>query len=310
MYKLKQEKIEELVKRATKSLYNYCKENSLHFLVTGSSGGLDSAITLGLAERACKLAEAENYKLVSVGLIMPCHSKDDAERLGRAAIEKFHAHEIKIDLSDVYDFIENKYLSPIETSVLAIRREAGLAPDDQTLAWDEKIVHGNIKARSRMMLGTYNVARLLGSGLVLSTDNQSECWMAFWTHHGDVGDFGMIQELLKGLELFDVARFLEVPAEIVAAKPDDGLAIAGGDEDQLGATYPNLDTIMISLIQKGFDVDGSREQLKPLPVIEGFDQKVVENLARRCLNGAHKRRGCLNLSRKELGVEDFKEIVL
>ena len=310
MYKLKQDQIAELVKRATESLYHYCVENNLHFLVTGSSGGLDSAITLGLAERACKLAEAENYKLVSVGLIMPCHSKPDAERLGREAIQKFNAKEIKIDLSDVYDFIENKYLDPIESSVLEIRRDAGLAPDDATLAWDQKIVHGNIKARSRMMLGTYNVARLLGSGLVLSTDNQSECWMAFWTHHGDVGDFGMIQELLKGLELFDVARYLEVPAEKISAKPDDGLAIAGGDEDQLGATYPNLDTIMISLIQKGFDVNGSREQLKSLPVIEGFDQKVVESLARRCLNGAHKRRGCLNLSRKELGIADFKKIVL
>lgn len=310
MYRLNEEKIKELVERATTSLYNYCKENTLHFLVTGSSGGLDSAITLGLAERACKLAAADNYKLVSVGLIMPCHSKPDAERLGREAIKKFNAKEIKIDLSQVYDFIESNYLDAIEGSVLDIRRQAGLAPDDATLAWDLKIAHGNLKARSRMMLGTYNVSRLLGSGLVLSTDNQSECWMAFWTHHGDVGDFGMIQELLKGLELFDIARYLEVPAEIVAAKPDDGLAIAGGDEDQLGATYPNLDTIMISLIQKGFDVDGSREQLKNLPIIEGFDQKVVESLARRCLNGAHKRRGCLNLSRKELGVEDFKEIVL
>jgi len=120
----------------------------------------------------------------------------------------------------------------------------------------------------------------------------------------------MIQELLKGLELYDVARYLDVPAGIIAAKPDDGLAIAGGDEDQLGATYPNLDTIMISLIQKGFDTDGSREQLKSLPVIDGFDPKVVESLARRCLNGAHKRRGCLNLNRQELALDDFEKIVL
>jgi len=310
MYKLTKQQIKTIVDNASQRLFEYCRECNLHFLVTGSSGGLDSAITLGLAEKACQLAEKENYQLISVGLIMPSHSKPEAETLGREAIQKFKAKEIKIDLSDVYDFIEDNYLEPIESAVLNIRREAGLAPDDATMAWDLKVAHGNLKARSRMMLGTYNVARLLGSGLVLSTDNKSEQWMAFWTHHGDVGDFGMIQELLKGLELFDVARYLEVPAGIIAAKPDDGLAIAGGDEDQLGATYPNLDTIMISLIQKGFDPDGSREQLKSLPIIEGFDPKVVESLARRCINGAHKRRGCLNLTRTDLGISEIENIKL
>ncbi len=310
MYKLKEKEIETIVSSASASLFEYCQKNKLHFLVTGSSGGLDSAITLGLAERACTLAKEKDYKLVSIGLILPCHSKPDAENFGRKAIEKFGAKEIKIDLTEIYDFIEKTKLDKIDQDIFDILQKEGLSPEQNVLDWDKKIVRGNIKARLRMMLGTYHVARSLGSGLVLSTDNKSEQWMAFWTHHGDVGDFGMIQELLKGLELYDVARYLGVPEEIVKAKPDDGLAISGGDEDQLGATYPNLDTIMISLIQKGFDPDGDLKQLENLPQIEGFDQNIVESLARRCINGAHKRRGCLNLSRQELGVEDLKNIVL
>jgi NH3-dependent NAD+ synthetase len=71
----------------------------------------------------------------------------------------------------------------------------------------------------RMAFGTYHIARMM-KGMVLSTDNLSEYWMAFWTLHGDVGDFGMIQMMLKGLELYDLARYLGVPSEIIAARPE------------------------------------------------------------------------------------------
>ena len=56
-----------------------------------------------------------------------------------------------------------------------------------------RIRKGNIKARIRMMY-LYNVAQI-NKGLVLSTDNYTEYLLGFWTLHGDVGDFGMIQNL-------------------------------------------------------------------------------------------------------------------
>jgi len=160
-----------------------------------------------------------------------------------------------------------------------------------------------------MMLGTYHVARMI-KGIVLSTDNLSEFWMAFWTICGDVGDYGMIQQLLKGLELSELAIYLGVPEEIVAAKPDDGLAIAGGDEDQLGAAYPVIDQIMIKLVQSGFDPDGEMDQLDSLPQISGFDQDLVHGLARRALIGSYKRKGTVILSRTYLGLPEVDELNL
>ena len=82
MYKLTQEQCKTVVERGATALYEYCRKFGIHFLVTGSSGGLDSAVTLGFVEQACLLAKAEEYILVSVGITMPINSKPAAERLG------------------------------------------------------------------------------------------------------------------------------------------------------------------------------------------------------------------------------------
>ena len=67
---------------------------------------------------------------------------------------------------------------------------------------------------------------------------------------------------------------------------------------------------MTELIQKGFDPDGGREQLKNLPGIEGVDEKTVHSLAARSVAGAFKRRGAINLERKDLGLPEIKDIKL
>lgn len=305
-HKLTQKQIENVVERAARALFRYCQDSEIHYVVTGSSGGLDSAITLALAERACGLAKKDGYKLCSVGLIMPSHSKPDAERLGREAIKKFNAEEIFIELSGAFDFIAEKVLTDVNLKLKDILAKHGNAPSADW-EWSDRIARGNIKSRLRMMCGTYHVARML-KGIVLSTDNLSEYWMAFWTLHGDVGDFGMIQNIMKGLELYDIARYLGVPQEIIDARPDDGLGISSGDEDQLGAAYPILDQTLVSLIQKGFNVDGAISQLDNLPETDGVPNEAVRRLAERALHGAHKRKGTKNLSREELGLPDLSEI--
>ena len=49
------------------------------------------------------------------------------------------------------------------------------------------IANGNLQARCRMMY-LYDIASR-HKGLVMSTDNQTEYQLGFWTIHGDVGDF-------------------------------------------------------------------------------------------------------------------------
>lgn len=312
-YQLSQDKCAEVVEKAAKKLAEYCIEYDLKYLVVGSSGGLDSAATLGLAEQAKDIAAEFMHDITIVGLIMPCDSKLDAERLGRQAIQAFGAEEIKIDLTDQFDHAMTNLVPDVDEQVEAILRKNADIDGLQSLDWSKKITQGNIRARLRMIFGTYHVARMFKKAMVLSTDNLSEYWMAFWTLHGDVGDYGMIQNVLKGLELYDIARYLGVPEGIINAQPDDGLGIAGGDADQIGAEYSEVDKIMIKLIQAGFNPNGSMDQLNsPLPKVEveGIGAGTVRIIATRALTGQFKRLTPFSLNRDVLGLPSIKDIEL
>lgn len=309
MYRLTREEIKNVVNKGAGSLCNYCIKYGIHHVITGSSGGLDSTVKLGFAQKAKQFAAEKNFNLTSVGLIMPCQSKPEAERLGRKAIRKFNAEEIYQDFTELFEFAYQNVVSD-NIQIKRILERTGGQQALKNWNWAKKIAQGNIKARLRMTFGTYHVARMM-EGIVLSTDNLSEFWMAFWTLHGDVGDFGIIQNILKGLELYGIARFLDVPQEIIDAKPDDGLGVSGGDENQLGANYPTIDQVMIKLIQAGFDPDGSVNQLENIPNIDiDCAPEAIYKLAKRCLLGAFKRKGSIVLSRQDLGLTPINELRL
>ncbi len=92
------------------------------------------------------------------------------------------------------------------------------------------------------MLQLYDLARK-HNGIVLSTDNFTELMLGFWTLHGDVGDYGMIQNLWK-TEVYGLAQFMVNsydrydPAKkalqlAVDAVATDGLGVTDSDTDQL-----------------------------------------------------------------------------
>lgn len=306
-YKLTQQQIETVVQRGAQALVDYCQQWNIHYVVTGSSGGLDSAAILGFVKIACQKAAEKDFSLTSVGLIMPCQSSPKDERLGQEAIRVFGAKEIYVKLDHIYDFIKKNLFWQIDLDTKDIFWQ-GSTGTLEDWSWSEKIAQGNIKARLRMMVA-YHVARML-KGMVLSTDNLSEFWMGFWTLHGDVGDFGIVQNILKGLELYDIARYLKVPQEIIDRKPSDGLGVTSTDEEQLGANYLVLDQVMTRLIQQDFNPEGSLDQLHNLPMIPGVSEEVIYKLAKRCLCGSFKRKGPVVLSREDLGLPSIEEIEL
>jgi NAD+ synthetase len=319
MYHLTKEQIQRVIKKTAWSIFNYCRQNNICFPVTGSSGGLDSAVILALINEAQKIARQKGYPLYSIGVTLPCHSDPIDLILGRKAIQAFGTREVHVDLTPIYDFIDTRIFGSVEQQVEYILRDTAALRkfegevEAAVLERAQKIVHGNIKARLRMALGTYFVANQIGihrGSMVMCTDNLSEYWMAFWTDHGDVGFFGAIQNLLKHHELYDIAKsFPAMPPEIIARKPTDGLGITSGDEEQLGP-YEFLERTMIGLIQKGFKINGPSQQLKNLPNLPGIPKEYVQQTAKRCLNGAFKRRGSFTLTRRALGLPEAKNIKL
>lgn len=102
----------------------------------------------------------------------------------------------------------------------------------------------NTRARLRMTT-LYYYAGLYGL-LVAGTGNKVEDFgVGFYTKYGDGGvDISPIADLLKS-EVYEIGAFLEVPESIMNAAPSDGLfGDARSDEDQIGASYPELEWAM------------------------------------------------------------------
>ena len=95
------------------------------------------------------------------------------------------------------------------------------------------------------MVTLYQIAQS-NNGLVVGTGNKVEDFgVGFYTKYGDGGvDLSPIADLMKS-EVYEIARFLGINKEIIAAAPTDGLwGDDRTDEDQLGASYDELEWAM------------------------------------------------------------------
>jgi len=84
---------------------------------------------------------------------------------------------------------------------------------------------------------------------VAGTGNKIEDFgVGFFTKYGDGGvDISPIADLLKS-QVYGLAKELNVVESILQAKPTDGLFADGrSDEDQMGATYDELEWAMLAL---------------------------------------------------------------
>jgi len=113
----------------------------------------------------------------------------------------------------------------------------------------DKIARGNIIARQRMII-LYALSNQLG-GLVVGTGNLSEYLLGYFTLHGDgAWDINPLARLFK-TQIFELAKFLGVPKEIISKKSTAGLWPGQTDEGELGFSYQDADPILyFSIIKK------------------------------------------------------------
>ena len=118
--------------------------------------------------------------------------------------------------------------------------------------------------RSRIRMTTLYAIGQTNSCLVAGTGNKIEDFgVGFYTKYGDGGvDLSPIADLTK-TEVWKLAAHLGVANEITSAKPTDGLwGEDRSDEDQLGATYPELEWAMAFSGSEDGLSDRQREVLK------------------------------------------------
>jgi NAD+ synthase len=183
--------------------------------VVGISGGVDSALTSALCART---------GLPTVCVELPIHQPEDHvtrawEHIGALRQEFPQTHALRVDLTPVY-----------EATAAALFNEE---PTFLALA--------NTRSRLRMT-ALYAVAQTRGA-LVAGTGNKVEDFgIGFFTKYGDGGvDLSPIAGLTK-TQVYKLAAHLGVPQSILQAAPTDGLwPDDRSDEDQIGATYPELE---------------------------------------------------------------------
>ena len=215
---------DKVVNHITKWLLNYAKNANVNGFVIGISGGIDSAVTSTL----CALTG-----LPTLCVEMPIYQAESQVNRGKEHINQLkrnfaNVDSTKIDLTQTFESFKNLF-----PAIVSDNRELPLA---------------NSRARLRMTT-LYYLAGTRNS-LVVGTGNKVEDFgVGFYTKYGDGGvDVSPIADLLKS-EVFELGRFLEIPQSILEAKPTDGLfGDNRSDEDQIGATYDELEWAMQQVI--------------------------------------------------------------
>lgn len=226
----------------------YIQNNNLGAMVLGISGGIDSTVVAAICHEVSK-----QTSIPLIGRSLPIKNKNDefstSKLVGEAFCDNF-------EVTNLYE-VFNKFLTLVDGDNLVSLKRTPIAD-------------GNIQARLRMIY-LYNLASI-HKGLVLSTDNQTEYQLGFWTIHGDVGDFNPLFGLWK-TEVYELAKWIEVMYgtmaegadeamdmddylnkelaiyKSIALTPTDGLGISNSDLDQIGAkSYAEVDDILQTML--------------------------------------------------------------
>jgi NAD+ synthase len=228
---------------------SYAEKNGISSLVIGVSGGIDSAVVSTLC--------AETGLPVFV-LGMPILQNKEQESLSSnhlAWLVKKYANVVAHEIE----------LTPLFHSFCDTLRVHGFGSNNLALA--------NSRSRLRMVT-LYQVAGST-NGIVVGTGNKIEDYgVGFYTKYGDGGvDIAPIADLYK-TEVWTLGKYLGVDPSIIDAPPTDGLwDDSRTDEDQLGATYVELEEAMESSsgpaveILKRFNTLNSHK-MAPLPTFK------------------------------------------
>jgi NAD+ synthase len=224
-------------KSITKWIEKYSTDNNIVSLIVGISGGIDSALV-------STLCASTGMRTLVVSL--PIKQKENqlarARNHAKWLLSKFDNVEfIEKDLTGVFESFGNVFTEKEKT--------------DLSLA----------NSRSRIRMTTLYQISGVNSGIVVGTGNKIEDFgVGFFTKYGDGGvDISPIADLTKS-EVRDISRYAGINLEILEAKPTDGLwEDDRSDEDQMGATYEELEWAMEF---KGLLSDLKKRELEVLKI--------------------------------------------
>jgi len=266
--------IDQVYKALVLGVKDYFNKMGFKKAILGSSGGIDSAVTLAIA---CEALGKENVHAI----LMPSpyssdHSIKDAVQLSK-------------NLNNPYDIIPIKevYESFLST----------LKPLFKDLPFS--LAEENIQSRSR---GNLLMALANKFGYVLlNTSNKSELATGYGTLYGDMaGGLGVLGDCYK-LQVYELAKYINrtkelIPFNIINKAPSAELRPDQKDSDSLPA-YEILDQLLYQYIEKR----ANPSTIKTF----GFDGALVDKTLKMVNSNEYKRNQfcpIIRISPKAFGV--------
>ena len=237
----------------------YLERSGLEGFVVGVSGGIDSAVVSTL----CALT-GKSVTCVSMPInqeVLP-RAEEHMEWLKKTYC---NVKCITRDLSTTFNAFKGD----------SIYTELALA---------------NICSRLRMVM-LYAIANN-NDYLVVGTGNKVEDYgIGFFTKYGDGAiDISPIGDLMKS-EVYKMGTYLKINPDILEAEPNDGLWDDGRtDEDQIGASYSELEWAMNFCDQICIETMEAFNKMKPLLLISGEQEAILKIYLERHEKNSHKMK--------------------
>ena len=263
-----QDKMAVIAQQLKLGLLDYCRKTGFDSVVIGSSGGIDSAVTIALAVWALGAD-----KVMAITMPSPFSSEGSwadsevlCENLGIPLINAPIREQFQLDCEE----FEKRFG----------QRPSGLTQE-------------NMQARTRAkILMAYS--NHFGN-LVLSTGNKSEISVGYCTLYGDMGGgLSLIGDLYK-MEVYALAKYLNeqvfqgkgIPEPIIDKEPSAELSPDQKDSDSL-PPYPILDAILHYYIEEDYLTE--QEKISYQETLSKVDADTINKVRKMVSRAEYKRQ--------------------
>jgi NAD+ synthase (glutamine-hydrolysing) len=251
--------LEEIWQALVLGVKDYVNKNGFPGVLLGLSGGVDSALTLAVAQAALGSDRVH-------AVMMPFRYTSQMS-IEDAALQAqwLNVHYSVIPIEDIYESFTQ-------------------ALSGEFLGYEPDSTEENIQARARGVL-LMSMSNKTGK-LVLTTGNKSEIAVGYSTLYGDMaGGFNVLKDVPKTL-VFALCHYRNslqqsIPDRVISRPPSAELAPGQTDQDSL-PPYEILDQLIDLYVEQ----DCSAEQM----IEQGFDQQDVYRVIRLIDLNEYKRR--------------------